>query len=204
MAIIGGSKVSSKLKVLENLITKVDIMLVGGGMANTFLAAKGYEIGQSLYEPTMLAAAKALLAQELLLPEDVVVSSAVQKGAPFFIRDANAVQASEYIVDLGPKTIHKVAAEISRAKTILWNGPVGVFELPPFDEGTIAIAKLLAAATLQEGILTVGGGGDTGAALRAAGVELSYTSTAGGAFLEWLEGKTLPGIAAISHSSKMV
>ena len=205
MAIIGGSKVSTKLELLTNLCQKVDTLIIGGAMANTFLAAQGVDIGDSLFEPNLLPVARDILKTSkatIVLPEDVITAvdlDAVQG----FVQPIHSVVEGQKIFDIGPNTIQKIISILGTAQTIVWNGPLGAFEYPLFEQGTVAIAKALADCT-QQGILTVAGGGDTLSALKMAGVIdcLSYVSTAGGAFLEWLEGKELPGIKALLKTPK--
>jgi phosphoglycerate kinase len=201
VAIIGGSKVSDKIGVLENLVGKVDALLVGGGMANTFLLAQGLRIGQSLAEPDKVDLAKAILAKaaaqgvRFLLPVDVVIADAFAADAARQVVPVTAVPPAWRILDIGPETVALFAKEIKSARTIIWNGPLGVFEFPRFAEGTVAIAKALAGTSAT----TIIGGGDSAAAVEQAGVasKMSHISTGGGASLEFLEGKTLPGVAAL-------
>ncbi len=203
-ALVGGSKISTKLDLLENLVARVDLLVLGGGMANTFLAAQGFAVGKSLYEADMLETAKSISARagehtcRILLPVDAVVAPVLEANIATRTVSISAVPADEMILDVGPKSVDEIAEALQDCKTILWNGPLGAFEFPPFDKSTVAIAHTVADLT-QNGILSVAGGGDTVAALAHAGVmgRLSYVSTAGGAFLEWMEGKTLPGIAAL-------
>lgn len=198
LAIIGGSKVSTKLTVLSNLLTKVDQLIVGGGIANTFLAAKGFAIGKSLAEPDLINEAKRLLAMaeqnkiEILLPSDVVVAKEFSANAKPIIKLVDQVAADEMILDVGPKTAQIYRETILKAKTILWNGPVGVFEFAAFAAGTKALAQAIAESTAY----SLAGGGDTIAAIEAFGIseKISYISTGGGAFLEFVEGKELPGV----------
>jgi phosphoglycerate kinase len=200
-AIIGGAKVSDKIAVLENLLGKVDALLIGGGMANTFLKAQGHEVGQSLVEDDKLDVARSLLAQaqarhvRLLLPVDVVVADKVAADAAWKTVAVTAVPADWRILDVGPKTVETFASELQSAQTVVWNGPLGVFEFPAFAQGTIALAKALAASHAT----TIIGGGDSAAAVEKAGVadKITHISTGGGASLEFLEGKTLPGVAAL-------
>jgi len=206
-ALIGGSKISTKLDLLNNLIVKVDVLVLGGGMANTFLAARGASIGASLYEPDMLDTARAIAAAadargcRILLPADVVVAAELSADAPHQTVAAGAVPEGQKIFDLGPQSVRLIGESLAQCRTVVWNGPLGVFEVPPFDGATNAIAVAVAALTKRGALLSVAGGGDTVAALAHAGVQdsLSYVSTAGGAFLEWLEGKTLPGVAALDR-----
>jgi phosphoglycerate kinase len=201
VAIVAGSKVSTKLTVLESLLAKVDKLIVGGGIANTFLAATGVNVGKSLHEPDMLDTARRLLEQarargaEIPMPTDVVVASEFSPTAVATVRDASAVGASELILDIGPKTAAQLGGILQSAGTILWNGPVGVFEFDQFGAGTRAIAEAIAKSTA----FSLAGGGDTLAAIEKYDVEsgISYISTGGGAFLEFVEGKTLPAVAAL-------
>ena len=200
-AIIGGAKVSDKIAVLQNLLDKVDALLIGGGMANTFLKAQGHEVGQSLVEDDKLDVARSLLAQaqarhvRLLLPVDVVVADKFAADAAWQVVAAKAVPADWRILDVGPQTVKLFAQELKAARTVVWNGPLGVFEFPAFAQGTIALAKTLAASRAT----TIIGGGDSAAAVERAGVadKITHISTGGGASLEFLEGKTLPGVAAL-------
>ncbi len=201
VAIVGGSKVSTKLTVLKTLATQVDQLIVGGGIANTFIAAAGYEVGESLFEAELVAEAKAIMSGgvEIPLPEDVVVSSEVSDSAPSQIRPIDAVESDEMILDIGPKTAERYAQMLMDAGTIVWNGPVGVFEIDQFGAGTERVARAVA----QSSAFSIAGGGDTLAALEKYGVtdRISYISTGGGAFLEYLEGKTLPAVAALNRRS---
>lgn len=201
MAIVGGAKVSTKLPLLENLLLKVDKLVIGGAMANTFLAAQGYKVGASLYEPHLIEAARDLLSKgkEILLPEDVVVAHDLEDKASIKTCLVSEVQETEKIFDIGPLTCQRIIENMRKCHTLLWNGPLGVFEKPPFDKGTVELAKEAAHLTQQGSLLSVAGGGDTVAALSQAKVikDFTYVSTAGGAFLEWLEGKPLPGIEAL-------
>ncbi len=201
VAIVAGSKVSTKLTVLESLLAKVDRLIVGGGIANTFLAASGVAVGKSLHEADMLDTARRLLAQarargaEIPLPVDVVVAAEFSPTAPATVRDVGEVGADELILDIGPRTAQMLAASLQTAGTILWNGPLGVFEFEQFGGGTRAIAEAIARSPAY----SLAGGGDTLAAIEKYGVEsgISYISTGGGAFLEFVEGKTLPAVAAL-------
>ena len=198
LAIVGGAKVSTKLDILQQLITKVDVLIVGGGIANTFLAAQGYNVGASLYEKDLIKTASALLANgkcKILVPQDVVVAQEISDNAIAAIKDATAVNDNDKILDLGPKTIALYVAQLKAANTILWNGQVGVSEYKPFANGTQKIAQAIAASTAY----SVAGGGDTIAAIEQFKVTsgISYISTGGGAFLEYIEGKTLPGIKVL-------
>ncbi|MCR8546734.1 phosphoglycerate kinase [Salipiger sp. P9] len=205
VALVGGAKVSSKIAVLKNLVGKLDAVIIGGGMANTFLYARGCPMGKSLHEVDQIATVREIetLAEasgcELLLPEDVVVAREFKAGAACEIVPADACPADAMILDAGPQSAEAFMARLNHAHTILWNGPLGAFEIPPFDAATVAVAKQAATLSHEGRAVTVAGGGDTVAALNAAGVtqDFTYVSTAGGAFLEWLEGKTLPGIAAL-------
>ena len=206
-AIVGGAKVSTKLDLLGNLVTKVDLLIIGGGMANTFLFAEGIGIGKSLAERDMAATARDILAKAkargaaVALPLDAVVASALKPGVATKTVAIDAVPADQMILDVGPKTVADLKQRLADCHTLVWNGPLGAFETPPFDAGTIGLARAVADLTKSGKLLSVAGGGDTVAALAQAGVidRLSYVSSAGGAFLEWLEGKTLPGVAALSR-----
>ncbi len=209
MAVVGGAKVSTKLELLGNLVARVQVLAIGGAMANTFLAAQGLAVGKSFQEADMHATARDILDQaktagcEIVLPRDAVVAGALAPGAPSRAVAADAVPADALILDLGPATIADLTGRLAAMKTLVWNGPLGAFETPPFDAATVAFAQAVAAATERGALRSVAGGGDTVSALRHAGVldRLSYVSTAGGAFLEWLEGKTLPGVAALETSA---
>ncbi|MDR3448620.1 MAG: phosphoglycerate kinase [Alphaproteobacteria bacterium] len=204
-ALVGGSKISTKLDLLENLVAKVDVLVLGGGMANTFLAAQGVAVGKSLYEKDMLDTARAIAAKadsrgcKIILPTDAVVATALQANIATQTVSVNAVPADSMMLDIGPQSAQAVIAELHKCKTLVWNGPLGAFEFPPFDNATNLVAQAAASLTRQGKLLSVAGGGDTVSALANAGVtdQFSYVSTAGGAFLEWLEGKTLPGVAAL-------
>lgn len=204
-AVVGGSKVSSKLALLENLMSKVDVLIIGGAMANTFLAARGVDIGKSLHEPKLVATAKKILKQaeasscRILLPVDAIVSETLQANAASAVVDVADIPPQSMIIDIGTETLLAYSEAIKHCKTMLWNGPVGAFETAPFDHGTVGVARLLAKHTKNNTIKTIAGGGDTVAAISHAGLskEFTYLSTAGGAFLEWLEGKPLPGIQAL-------
>jgi phosphoglycerate kinase len=206
-AIVGGAKVSTKIPVLKNLSAKVDKLIIGGGMANTFLLAGGVEIGKSLAEPDLLDtvheimhAAKARSC-EIVLPQDVVVAERFEAGAPALTVLTLDVPADRMILDVGPKTVAHYVDVLSRCETLLWNGPLGAFEIAPFGEGTFALARAAAERTKAGTLVSVAGGGDTVAALNTAGVtdDFTYVSSAGGAFLEWLEGRELPGVAALAR-----
>lgn len=208
-AIVGGAKVSSKLELLGNLLGKVDHLIIGGAMANTFLFAQGVGIGNSLAEPELAATARDILAAAaaakctIHLPLDVVVAQKFKAHSENSICDVGQIPETGMILDIGPRTLIHLAQVIGMSKTLVWNGPVGAFETPPFDGATVQLARMVAAASRRGELHSVAGGGDTVAALAHAGVsrELSYLSTAGGAFLEWLEGKELPGITALMHAS---
>lgn len=208
MAIVGGAKVSTKLELLGNLVGKVDYLVIGGGMANTFLAAQGKSVGKSLCEHDLAGAARDILAKAekagctIVLPIDATVAQKFEAHAPSHVVSVDHVGDDDMILDVGPKSIAHVEALLAKCKTLVWNGPFGAFELPPFDEGTNAVAQTAARLTVEGGLLSIAGGGDTVAALNQAHVaqKFSYVSTAGGAFLEWLEGKTLPGVAALTPS----
>jgi phosphoglycerate kinase len=207
-AIAGGSKISTKLGVLSNLVEKVDFLILGGGMANTFLHAKGADLGKSLCEKDMADKAREIMAHaekngcEILLPLDCVVVEELRTGAESEIVDADRIPAHKMAIDAGPKTIEMILDKIKDCKTIVWNGPLGVFEIKPFDLGTNMLAQTVAERTKSGQYTSVAGGGDTVSALENAGVAdaFSYISSAGGAFLEWLEGKELPGVAALYKS----
>ena len=204
-AIVGGAKVSSKLELLGNLVGKVDVLVIGGAMANTFLAAQGKDVGASLQEAGMHAIARDILTKardggcQVVLPIDAVVAGELKPNVPAQTVSVDTVPAEMMILDVGPASVNALIQRLSSLKTVVWNGPLGAFETPPFDAATVALARAVAAATQQAGLRSVAGGGDTVSALRHAGVigHMSYVSSAGGAFLEWLEGKTLPGVAAL-------
>lgn len=204
-ALVGGAKVSTKIPVLENLVRKVDTLVIGGGMANTFLHAQGVSVGASLCETDLAEAAGAILQSaeaagcEIILPVDAVVAKELAPGAASETVSIDAVPADAMILDIGPETIEALTGRLALYRTLLWNGPLGAFEVEPFGAGTVAVAREAARLTRDGRLVTVAGGGDTIAALNAAGVEddFTYVSTAGGAFLEWLEGRTLPGVAAL-------
>jgi phosphoglycerate kinase len=207
-ALIGGAKISSKLQVLGELLDKVDKLIIGGAMANTFLAAQGHGIGKSLSEPDLLGEAREIMAKadakgvEIVLPMDGVVAEVFEPQAECRTTKISEVGEAEMILDVGPASVINIKDKLETVKVLLWNGPMGAFEVPPFDAGTTDVAKAAAVLTQQGKLKTVAGGGDTVAALAHAGVleKFSYVSTAGGAFLEWLEGKTLPGVAALESS----
>ncbi|MEA2739499.1 MAG: phosphoglycerate kinase, partial [Acetobacteraceae bacterium] len=204
-AIVGGAKVSSKLELLGNLVGKVDVLIIGGAMANTFLAAQGKGVGKSLQEAEMHATALEILGKaqaagcRIVLPTDAVVAREFKPNPPTETVSVDAVPADMMILDVGPASVAALIQQLPALKTLVWNGPLGAFETPPFEAATVALAKAVAAATQKGELRSVAGGGDTVSALRHAGVleQLSYVSSAGGAFLEWLEGKTLPGVAAL-------
>jgi len=206
-AIVGGSKVSTKLDLLNSLVAKVDILIIGGAMANTMLLAQGVEVGKSLVERDMLDTAKAIFGAAekagctIILPEDAVVAAKLAVGQETKTVPMGEVPADLMVLDAGPKTVATIAAKLAQAKTLVWNGPVGAFEFPPFDAGTNAIAQDVARLVAAKQLLAVAGGGDTVSAMSHAGVidRLSYVSTAGGAFLEWLEGRELPGVKALAE-----
>ncbi|MBL8688896.1 MAG: phosphoglycerate kinase [Rhodospirillaceae bacterium] len=208
MAIVGGAKVSTKLDLLGNLVGKVDVLAIGGGMANTFLVAKGVKIGKSLAERDMADTAREIMkkAEErkcrIVLPVDAVVAAELKPGVATKTVAIDAVPDDQMILDVGPKSAAELATLLGECKTLVWNGPLGAFETKPFDASTVLVARAAADLTGAAKLNSVGGGGDTVAALAAAGVEekFSYVSTAGGAFLEWLEGKTLPGVAALMQA----
>jgi phosphoglycerate kinase len=206
MALIGGAKVSTKLKLLNNLVRKVDTLAIAGAMANTMLAAQGVAVGKSLCEHELTETAQGIIAAakaancELLLPVDAVVAREFKANAPSETVSIAKVPQDEMILDIGPATVQAIEGKLTEASTLVWNGPLGAFETPPFDRGTIAVAHGIVSLTKKGQLLSVAGGGDTVAALATAGVteSLSYVSTAGGAFLEWLEGHELPGVAALA------
>uniref|UniRef100_UPI004048D706 phosphoglycerate kinase n=1 Tax=Yoonia sp. TaxID=2212373 RepID=UPI004048D706 len=207
VAVVGGAKVSTKLDLLGNLVGKVDHLVIGGGMANTFLAAQGIGVGKSLCEHDLADTAREILAKaqaagcEIILPRDIVVARAFKAGADSETLAPDACPADAMILDAGPATVAYIEEVLGRARTLVWNGPLGAFEIAPFDAATNAAAQAAAALTKAGKLISVAGGGDTVAALNHAGVaaDFSYISTAGGAFLEWMEGKDLPGVAALSH-----
>jgi phosphoglycerate kinase len=207
VAVVGGAKVSTKLDLLGNLVSLADTLVVGGAMADTFLKAEGHKIGKSLCEDDLLGTAREILAKaevkgsRLLLPVDVVVAKEFKAGAEARAVDVTAVGDDDMILDVGPKTVAEIGRALEVARTLVWNGPLGAFETKPFDAGTLAAAVLAAKRTKEGRLTSVAGGGDTVAALNAAGVadDFTYVSTAGGAFLEWLEGKTLPGVKALER-----
>jgi phosphoglycerate kinase len=206
VAIVGGAKVSTKLDLLGNLAKKVDVLVIGGAMANTFLAAQGHAMGRSLQEADMHDTARAILDGakdvdcEIVLPVDLVVAEEFKPHPPTRTVRVGAVPAEAMALDVGPETERMIEERLRGASTLVWNGPLGAFETPPFDAATVGVAQIVASLTQSGALKSIGGGGDTVAALRHAGVaeRMTYVSTAGGAFLEWLEGKTLPGVAALS------
>ncbi|HEX5322056.1 MAG TPA: phosphoglycerate kinase [Stellaceae bacterium] len=206
MAMIGGSKISTKLDLLKFIIGKADRVAIGGAMANTFLAAQGRPIGRSLSEPDLLDTARQIMYAaadrgcSVILPDDAVTAEKLEPGAVTRTVGVTAVPMNAMILDVGPQTVARITAALADSKTLVWNGPIGAFETPPFERATVAIAKAVAELTKSGQLMSVAGGGDTVAALAMAGVtdDLSYVSTAGGAFLEWLEGRELPGVAALS------
>ncbi len=205
LAVVGGAKVSTKIALLENLVKRVEVLVIGGAMANTFLAAQGIKVGKSLYEPDHLETARKILqaakdsGAAILLPTDVVVAKEFKTGAAHRIVGVGEIAEDEMVLDVGPASIAEFEKRLTDTRTLVWNGPFGAFETAPFDKGTVAAAKAVAKATRAGALLSVAGGGDTVAALAHAGVEddFTYVSTAGGAFLEWLEGKELPGVEAL-------
>jgi phosphoglycerate kinase len=204
-AIVGGAKVSTKLDLLGNLVNKVDVLIIGGGMANTFLFAEGKNVGKSLCEKDLADTARSIVAAaekakcRIVLPVDATVAKEFKAHAPSRAIDVGRVADDEMILDIGPKSIAEVEKVLREIKTLVWNGPFGAFETPPFDTATMAIARSAAALTKAGALVSVAGGGDTVAALNAAKVadDMTYVSTAGGAFLEWMEGKPLPGVEAL-------
>ena len=207
VAIVGGAKISTKLDLLMNLVKKVDALVIGGGMANTFLAARGENVGKSLCEHDLAQTARQIMIEAatagcaIILPSDGVVAKEFKAGAVNEVVPISAVPADGMILDVGPKTIETINEWIDRAETLVWNGPLGAFEIKPFDKATVAVAKHAAKQTRAGKLLSVAGGGDTVAALNQAGVadDFTYVSTAGGAFLEWMEGKELPGVEVLKH-----
>lgn len=209
-AVVGGAKVSTKIALLENLVGRLDVLVIGGGMANTFLAAQGAQLGASLQEPDYLDTARAILETaeksgcRILLPVDGLVARAFKAGADHDVVALNAdtkLEDDQMVLDAGPESVKAVTAAFADLKTLIWNGPLGAFEIPPFDQATNAAAADAARQTKAGTLISVAGGGDTVAALNQAGAaeDFTYISTAGGAFLEWMEGKTLPGVAALTE-----
>jgi phosphoglycerate kinase len=207
--LIGGAKVSTKIDVLNRLVERFDVLVIGGAMANTFLLAKGLPVGKSLVEREMADTARDILKRaeakgcEVVLPDDAAVAKEFKEGAPHEILPVDRVRDDDMILDIGPDSIERIGMKLEGCRTVLWNGPMGAFEVPPFDLGTTAVAGVVARETREGRMLSVAGGGDTVAALAHAGAldALSYVSTAGGAFLEWLEGKELPGVAVLHRKT---
>lgn len=205
IAIVGGAKVSTKLELLENLIAKVQALVIGGAMANTFLFAQGVKIGKSLAEKDMADTARRVMAKAddlncaIILPVDAIIAFHFQANAPSHAYGLDAIPGDGMILDVGPQSIERIKGAVDDAATLVWNGPLGAFEMPPFDQGTVIIARYVAERTRAGKLVSVAGGGDTVAALNAAHVadKFTYVSTAGGAFLEWLEGRKLPGVEAL-------
>ncbi len=209
-AVIGGAKVSTKIALLSNLTKTMDTLIIGGAMANTFLCAQGFSVGKSLCEPKLKATALRILKAaekngcRILLPTDVVVAKSFKAGSECIVADVGHIPAWGMAVDVGPASIQLFSEELHRSKTVVWNGPLGAYELSPFDAGNITLARIVAKLTSGKKIRSIAGGGDTLAGLSHSGLsaEFSYVSTAGGAFLEWLEGKTLPGVAVLMKAGK--
>ncbi len=205
VAIVGGAKISTKLDLLSNLLAKVDVLIIGGAMANTFLLALNKSVGRSLVERDLLDTAQKIMDQaktnkrQILLPVDAVVAEKFEANAPSRVVDVDHIGDADMMLDIGPKSVEQVISVLARARTLVWNGPFGAFEMEPFDNGTVEVAEAAAELTQAGKLVTVAGGGDTVAALNVAGVadRLTYVSTAGGAFLEWLEGKPLPGVEVL-------
>ena len=212
IALVGGAKVSTKIDLLQNLVKKVDTLFVGGGMANTLLHAQGIKVGASLCEKDLVDTARAILAAaeesgcKLMLPSDVVLAKEFKPNPETRLAAATDVAENEMILDCGPATVVALGQAIDKAKTLIWNGPLGAFETPPFDTATVEAARHAARAAAQGDLIAVAGGGDTVAALNQAGAadDFTFISTAGGAFLEWMEGKTLPGVAAVMGDAELV
>jgi phosphoglycerate kinase len=204
-AIVGGAKISTKLELLSNLLSRVDTLIIGGAMANTFLLGLGKPVGKSLVERELVDTARKIMDEaktckrEIVLPVDAIVAEKLEAHAPSRAVDIDQVSANDMILDIGPRSIEQAVSVIARSKTLVWNGPFGAFEIEPFDNGTIEVAEAVAERTAAGRLASIAGGGDTVAALNAAGVtdRLTYVSTAGGAFLEWLEGKALPGVEVL-------
>jgi phosphoglycerate kinase len=204
-AIVGGAKISTKLELLGNLLEKVDALIIGGAMANTFLLAQGKTMGKSLVEADLVGTAQKIMAQakdtrrEIVLPVDVVVAQKFEANAPSRVVSIDDVGANDMVLDIGPRSIEQAVSVLARARTLVWNGPFGAFEMEPFDKGTVSVAEAAAELTQAGRLVTVAGGGDTVAALNVAGAaeRFTYVSAAGGAFLEWLEGKALPGVEVL-------
>jgi phosphoglycerate kinase len=205
IGIVGGSKVSTKLDLLKNLVTKLDKLAIGGGMANTFLFAQGHDVGASYCEKDLAETAREIIGLagrnncKLFLPLDIVVAEKMQPGAPTRVRGLGEVDDDERILDAGPETVARLKRAIDNSQTLIWNGPIGVFEMSPFDKGTVEVARHAAEGAKSGQLIAVAGGGDTVSALHHAGVagDFTFVSTAGGAFLEWMEGKPLPGVKAL-------
>lgn len=212
VGIVGGSKISTKIGVLHHLVEKLDVLVLGGGIAHTFLLAEGIEIGRSIAEPGQVGIAKEIIANakkqgtKIYLPEDAIVVEDFETFSGHKVRDIDAVLPNEIILDIGPKTVARVTALLNQSATALWNGPLGLFEHPPYDQGTIFVAKAIAQLTAEGQLFSIAGGGETVAAInRAQSMDkLSYVSTAGGAFLEFIEGKSLPGLEALKKSASLV
>ena len=206
-AIVGGAKISTKLDLLSNLLAKVDVLIIGGAMANTFLMAQGKNVGRSLVERDLIDTAQKIMDQakaakrEIVLPVDAVVAEKFEANAHSRVVDVDKVGGADMILDIGPRSVEQVVSVLARSRTLVWNGPFGAFEIEPFDNGTVAVAEAAAELTAAGKLVSVAGGGDTVAALNVAGVvgRLTYVSTAGGAFLEWLEGKPLPGVEVLRN-----
>ncbi len=206
LAVVGGAKVSSKIDLLENLVAKVDMLVIGGGMANTFLAAKGFDVGKSLCEHDLADTAKRIMAAaeaancEILLPTDCIVAKEFKANADYTVTTESDIPADGMVLDAGPNSVQAIKEAFGKARTLVWNGPLGAFEMTPFDMATVETAQYAAKLTKEGKLNSVAGGGDTVAALNHAGAadDFSYVSTAGGAFLEWLEGKELPGVTALN------
>ena len=207
VAIVGGAKISTKIALLGNLVKKVDALVIGGGMANTFLAAQGKKVGKSLCEPDLFDTARHIMANaraakcDIVLPSDVVVAKELKAGTETHITSVDDVPEDQMILDVGPDTLAHLAGRFETANTVVWNGPLGAFEVPPFGKGTTEAARIVAMRSKQGELVSVAGGGDTVAALNEAGAadDFTYVSAAGGAFLEWMEGVELPGVAALSR-----
>ena len=204
-AIVGGAKISTKLDLLGHLLKKVDVLIIGGAMANTFLLALGKNIGKSLVERDLVETAQKIMDEaksakrEIVLPVDAVVAEKFEANAPSRVVDVDHIGEKDMILDIGPRSVEYAVSVLARSKTLVWNGPFGAFEIEPFDNGTVEVAEAAAELTAAGKLVSVAGGGDTVAALNVAGVvdRLTYVSTAGGAFLEWLEGKSLPGVEVL-------
>ncbi|KAA6405445.1 phosphoglycerate kinase [Candidatus Tokpelaia sp.] len=208
IALVGGAKISTKIDLLNNLVAKVDALIIGGAMANTFLAAKGLSVGKSLCEHDLAATARSIMAKAekenctVILPIDAVIAFRFEANAPTQNYGIDAVPADGLILDIGDQSVERINAALDEAATLVWNGPLGAFEIPPFDKGTVAVARRAAERTRQGKLVSIAGGGDTVAALNHAHVaqDFTYLSTAGGAFLEWMEGKPLPGVVALEKT----